>query len=179
MTEPITAGWNGNEYTDQLIALCENLNRSDLEDTRPVITDHYDAVNLVRYLQLNYVVVPRPDPSPPAPALTLAAHVLFPSGDCSCHRWSYAAPRTYACGEDDRIQLAHAEHQVEILRETGVELVPSPDRGQARELEKLRELARDTARMFGEIEGSGELYYAPLHRQIELLAEVAAKGGGQ
>lgn len=122
MTEPITAGWNGNEYTDQLIALCENLNRSDLEDTRPVITDHYDAVNLVRYLQLNYVVVPRPDPSPPDAALTLAAHVLQLSADCSCHRWTYPTARTFACGEDDRIQLAHAEHQLEELRETGIVL---------------------------------------------------------
>lgn len=118
----ITPEWNGDEYTDQLIGLCENLKRSDLEDDRPVITDHYDAVNLVAYLQLNYDIAPKPDPSPPAPALTLAAHVLQLSADCSCHRWSYPTARTFACGEDDRIQLAHAEHQVEILRETGIVL---------------------------------------------------------
>lgn len=43
------------------------------------------------------------------------------------------------------------------------------------DLARLKEVARDVVQMFSEVEGSGELYYAPLHRMIELLGEVAEK----
>lgn len=44
-----------------------------------------------------------------------------------------------------------------------------------RDLAKLKEVARDVVQMFSEVENSGELYYAPLHRMVDLLGEVAGE----
>lgn len=75
------------------------------------------------------------------------------------------------CDEVERLR-AEAVLNARYMGQTGADLAIAEH-----ERDQLRDLARDTAQMFGQIEGSGELYYAPLHRQIDLLAEVAARGG--
>lgn len=69
----------------------------------------------------------------------------------------------------------HAQARTAVVPTDSIELVRATERVPALcdEVDRLREAARDTARMFGEVEHSGELYHAPLHRQIDLLTEVA------